>query len=264
MKEKSMYGWRGRVGLVHPSRGETLMYEFCKVAPEGVIPVGTALGVQRLVVDQLGAILDRYEAAVREMVYEECDVIQLGGTPPVTSGIPGTEERLLERARAVASVPIFTGVQAEIEALRAVGARRVAVGTPYTEALTDKFRAYFEEQGFAIPVAHGLGIERNIELSKLPLHAAYRVGREVFERAGGAVDAVHLTCPRWGTITVLERLEQDLGVPVTSSSQSTIYGALARLHIHDPIVGYGSLLASLARPSALPAPADRQLAAANS
>ena len=83
-----MYGWRGRVGLVHPSRGETLMYEFCKVAPEGVIPVSTALGVQRLVVDQLSAILDRYEAAVREMVYEECDVIQLGGTPPVTSGIP--------------------------------------------------------------------------------------------------------------------------------------------------------------------------------
>ena len=35
---------------------------------------------------------------------------------------------------------------------------------------------------------------------------------------------MHLTCPRWGTITVLERLEQDLGVPVTSSSQSTIYG----------------------------------------
>jgi maleate cis-trans isomerase len=246
-----MYGWRGRVGLVSPSRGETLHYEFCKVAPEGVIPVGTALGVQRLVADELGAILDRYEAAVREMVYEECDVIQLGGTPPVTSGVPGTEERLLERARAVASVPIFTGVQAEIEAMRAVGARRVAVGTPYTEALTAKFQAYFQQAGFEIPVAYGLGIERNVELSKLPLHAAYRVAREVYERADGAVDAVHLTCPRWATITVLERLEQDLGVPVTSSSQATIYGALARLRIHDRIDGYGSLLARLGRRSAV-------------
>jgi maleate isomerase len=203
--------------------------------------------VQRLVSDQLGAILDRYEAGVREMVYEECDVIQLGGTPPVTSGIPGTEERLLERARSIASVPIFTGVQAEIEAMRAVGARRVAVATPYTEALTDKFRVYFEQQGFTIPAVQSLGIERNVELSKLPHHAAYRAARAAFDAAGGAVDAVHLTCPRWGTITVLERLEQDLGVPVTSSSQSTIYGALLRLRIHDPIVGYGSLLASLAR-----------------
>ena len=44
----------------------------------------------------------------------------------------------------------------------------------------------------------------------------------------------------------LTRLEQDLGVPVTSSSQSVIYGALRRLRIRDHIVGYGSLLASLA------------------
>src|SRR4051794_15584528 len=103
-----MYGWRGRVGLVHPSRGDTMIYEFCKVAPEGVIPVTTALGVQRLVAEQLDGVLDRYEAAVREMVYEECDVINLGGTPPVTMGGPDTEERLLARARSVASVPVFT------------------------------------------------------------------------------------------------------------------------------------------------------------
>jgi maleate isomerase len=249
-----MYGWRGRVGLVNPSRGDTLVYEFCKVVPEGVIPVATALGVQRVVADQLAAILDRYEQAVRDLVYEECDVIIMGGTPPVTMGGPGTEARLLERARSLASVPVFTHVQAEIEAIQASGARRVAIGAPYTETVTQKFKEYFEQAGFDIPVASGLGIEKNVELAKLPLHASYRVAREVFEQAGGAVDAVHLTCPRWGTIVNLERLEQDLGVPVTSSSQAVIYGALRRLRIRDPIAGYGSLLASLSRRPAGRAP----------
>src|SRR5262245_8633916 len=220
------YGWRARVGLVNPSRGDTLLYEFYRMAPEGVIPVATALGVQRLVAEQLGAILDRYEAAVRELAYEQCDLIVLGGSPPVTMGGPDTEVHLLERARAVASVPVFTHVSAEIEAIQTSGARRVAIATPYTEPLNQKFQAYFERAGLEVPVIRGLGVERNVEIALLPVSAAYRAARDTFAQAGGAVDAVHLTCPRWATIVHLERLEQDLGVPVTSSSQAVVYGAL--------------------------------------
>jgi maleate isomerase len=250
-----MYGWRGRVGSVNPSRGDTLIYEFYKAAPEGVMIVPTALGVQAVRADQLNAILDRYEAAVREMVYEECDVICVGGSPPVLSGPPGTEERLLDTAQSAANVPVFLHIRAEVEAVQATSACRIALGAPYPTKITDLWQAYFEKQGIEVVASHTLDIERNIELAKLPPHAAYRVGREVFDRAGGAVDAVHLTCPRWPTLTVLDRLEQDLGVPVTSSSQSVIYGALHRLRIHDPISGYGSLLASLANRPAQPAPA---------
>ena len=250
-----MYGWRGRVGSVNPSRGDTLIYEFYKAAPEGVMIVPTALGVTAVRADQLNAILDRYEAAVREMVYEECDVICVGGSPPVLSGPPGTEERLLETSQNAANVPVFLHIRAEVEAVQATGARRIALGAPYPAKITDLWQAYFEKQGIEVVASHTLDIERNIELAKLPPHAAYRVGREVFDRAGGAVDAVHLTCPRWPTLTVLDRLEQDLGVPVTSSSQSVIYGALHRLRIHDSIKGYGSLLASLANRPAQPVPA---------
>jgi len=245
-----MYGWRGRVGMVNPSRGDTLIYEFYKAAPEGLVVVPAALGVQRVAADQLTAILDRYEAAVQEMVYEECDVIVVGGSPPVLSGPPGTEERLLAAAQRAASVPVFLHIRAEVEAVQATGARRIALGAPYPCAITEKWQAYFEAQGIEVVASHTLDIERNIELAKLPPYAAYRVAREVFERAGGAVDAVHLTCPRWPTLGSLERLEQDLGVPVTSSSQSVIYGVLRRLRIRDQIDGYGSLLASLARGAA--------------
>jgi maleate isomerase len=250
-----MYGWRGRVGSVNPSRGDTLIYEFYKAAPEGVMIVPTALGVTAVRADQLNAILDRYEAAVREMVYEECDVICVGGSPPVLSGPPGTEERLLASSQAAANVPVFLHIRAEVEAVQASGARRIALGAPYPTAITSLWQAYFEKQGIEVVASHTLEVERNIELAKLPPHAAYRVGREVFERAGGAVDAVHLTCPRWPTLGVLDRLEQDLGVPVTSSSQSVIYGSLKRLRIHDPIAGCGSLLAGLARRAPEPAPA---------
>lgn len=240
-----MYGWRGRVGLISPSRGDTLIYEFCKMAPEGVIPVPASLGVQRLTGDQLGAVLDRYEAAVRELVYEECDVINLGGSPPVTSGQPGTEERLLERARAVANVPVFTHVQAEVEAIRTAGMSRVAVVAPYTPELTAKFQAYFRTKGINVAGVRSLGVERNVDIAKLPVYASYRLAKEAF-REHPNVDGVHLTCPRWATVVNLQRLEQDLGVPVTSSSQALAFSAFWRLAIRDRINGFGSLLEKLA------------------
>jgi maleate isomerase len=71
------------------------------------------------------------------------------------------------------------------------------------------------------------------------------VARRLFEEYPD-VDAIHLTCPRWPTVVNLTRLEQDLGVPVTSSSQAQVYGALSRLGIHDRITGFGSLLERLA------------------
>ncbi len=239
-----MYGWRGRVGIVNPSRGDVLMYEYYKAAPEGVIVVPAALNVRQLTPDQLDRVLDGYQSAVEDMAYEEVDVIVLGGSPPVTLKGYGFEERMLARAQAVTSAQVVAMVRCEVEALQAVGARRIAVGAPYTPLLTEKFAAYFTEAGFEVVATRCLGIERNVDIAKLPERASYRLARELFREAPD-VDAVHLTCPRWPTLVNLALLEQDLGVPVTSSSQSVIYGTLRRLGIRDRVVGFGSLLEKL-------------------
>jgi maleate isomerase len=240
-----MYGWRGRIGLVHPSRGDVMMYEFYRAAPEGIILVPAALNVHRLTPDQLDHVLNGYQAAVEELAYEEVDIVVLGGSPPVTMKGYGFEQQLIERARKVTNVPVLTTIGCEVEALQAAGARRVAIGAPYTQALTQKFAEYFSAAGFDVAATRCLGIERNVDIAKLPEYASYRLARELFQEASN-VDAVHLTCPRWPTLPNLARLEQDLGVPVSSSCQSTIYGTLRCLNIRDRIAGFGSLLEKLA------------------
>ncbi len=47
--------------------------------------------------------------------------------------------------------------------------------------------------------------------------------------------------------TVVAALERELGIPVTSSSRSVVYGTLRRLGVRDEIRGFGSLLERLAR-----------------
>jgi arylmalonate decarboxylase len=240
-----MYGWRGRVGIVNPSRGDVLMYEYYLAAPDGVIVVPAALNVRQLTAEQLDRVLDGYQSAVEDLAYEEVDVIVLGGSPPVTMKGYGFERQLVERAQAATKAQVFALIRGEVEALQAVGARRIAVGAPYTEALTEKFAAYFTEAGFEVAATRCLGIERNVDIAKLPERASYRLAREL-HRAAPDVDAIHLTCPRWPTLLNLDLLEQDLGLPVTSSSQSVLYATLRRLNIRDPLDGFGSLLEKLA------------------
>ncbi|MDE3112631.1 MAG: hypothetical protein KGN00_05450 [Chloroflexota bacterium] len=237
--------WRGRVGMVHPSRGDTLMYEYYRAAPPGIVIVPASLNLRELSTAELDRVYEGYEAAVADLAYEEVDVVVLGGSPPVTHKGYGFERVLVERAQRLVSCPVVALVRCEVEALQAVGAKRIAIGAPYTPALTEKFAAYFREAGFDVVATKCLGISRPVEMTKLPHDASADLARALFREAG-PVDAVHLTCPRWPTVAHLARAEEDLGVPVTSSSQSVLFATLRRLGIRDEIRGFGSLLERLA------------------
>src|SRR2546428_13942964 len=139
--------WRARVGIVNPSRGDVLMYEYYRAAPPGVIVVPTALNLKRLTAEELERVLASYEAAVADLAYQECDVIVLGGSPPVTVKGHGFERDLLARAQHHTIAPVVALVRCEVEALEAVGARRIAVGAPHTEELTGKVAADFPASG---------------------------------------------------------------------------------------------------------------------
>jgi maleate cis-trans isomerase len=54
-----------------------------------------------------------------------------------------------------------------------------------------------------------------------------------------------MPCGRWPTLESALLLEQELGLPVVTSTLSMAYGAFRRLNIRDPFEGCGSLLATL-------------------
>src|SRR2546428_4905503 len=83
--------WRARVGIVNPSRGDVLMYEYYRAAPAGVIVVPTALNLQRLTAEELEPVLATYQAAAADLAHEECDVNVVGGSPPGRFKGPGLE-----------------------------------------------------------------------------------------------------------------------------------------------------------------------------
>ena len=61
-----MYGWRARIGHVAPSRGDTLVYEFYRMFPEGFMMLNTTGTVRQLVDDDFEKQLHRIEEAAQD------------------------------------------------------------------------------------------------------------------------------------------------------------------------------------------------------
>lgn len=247
-----MYGWRARIAFLAPSRGETLVYEFYRLRPEGVFIMNTTGTVRALRDQDLEKQLQALEAAARDVVPEEPDLIVAGGSPLVTMQGYGSEERIARRLTEACGVPCVMGIQLEVEALHAVGSYRPVLASPYPAALDERIARYLTEAGFEVQGTHGLGIVENAALGKLPPHAALRIGRQAAAAAPNA-DAIFLPCARWPTLDAVVQLEQDLGLPVVSSTVAMLHGAFARLNVRDRFEPWGSLLRQLT-PLQVPAP----------
>jgi len=79
-----MYGWRARIGHVAPSRGDTLVYEFYRMFPEGFMMLNTTGTVRQLVDDDFEKQLHRIEEAAQDLVENNCDSIIFSGSPLFT------------------------------------------------------------------------------------------------------------------------------------------------------------------------------------
>ena len=147
------------------------------------------------------------------------------------------EQALVDRLAALSGTTAITAARAISAALRHLGIKRLALGTPYPEAMSALGRAYWEAAGFEVAGYRRLEGVTNIYTESE--ERAYRLARDA--DAPGA-DGVLLSGTGLPTVGVLELLEQDLGKPAISSMQACLWHALRLAGIREPIHGYGRLL----------------------
>lgn len=135
-------------------------------------------------------------------------------------GVDG--ERELRQAMLDGGAPqAVTSAGAMVDALRAVGARRIAVATPYTAKLTERIVSFLEELEFEVLSTHYLGISRSI--AAVNRATIRELVRETY--APGA-EAVFVSCTALRTYGIVAELEAEIGCPVFTSNQVSLWGAL--------------------------------------
>ena len=147
------------------------------------------------------------------------------------------EAELVQRLERSSGIPFITAFGSVIRALAYLGARRVALATPYSGEATLKSKAHLEAHGVEVVSSGQLeGVENIYDETA---ERAYALARRVDVPEAQAIFISGLGMP---SIDVLEKLERELGKPAISSAAAMMWSALRVAKVAAPVAGYGSLL----------------------
>jgi maleate cis-trans isomerase len=238
------YGWRASIGLiVPPATNETLLSEAFRMIPEGISLCVATLGLREISREQVDLVLENVRAAAQDLADRKVDVVVHTGVAPASLRGDTFRERSLAQIRSVlpAATPLLMDMDAILEALNSLKIQKLALVSPYTDAINRTLAAHLEEAGLRVATRRGLGLRLAELITKPTHHTAYRLAREAFAE-DPTVDGLFISCPQWPVVGLVAPLERDLGVPVVAHLPTIYWGALRRLGLHIPITGFGRLL----------------------
>jgi maleate isomerase len=133
-----------------------------------------------------------------------------------------------------------TPMAAAIAGLKALGARRIALLTPYVDRINQMMRDYMESRGVKVTVMGSFNHENDNEVARID---ADSIERAVLDLGGqDAVDSVFVSCTSLRVAMFVESLEKSLGKPVTSSNHALAWHSLRLSGYAEPVSGFGRLM----------------------
>ena len=235
------YGWMAKIGLILPSTNTVNAHEWMLMAPEGIsIHTARALLLGQASQESYDIMAKNTEKAAAELATAEVDFVAYGCT---SGSFMCSRQEIAARMAEIAGCPATTTSDSVIAALQAVGARKVAMATPYVRFVNEGEVKFLEEEGFEVVAEMGLGLgETQAErraINRVPPEAVIRMARAV-DRPDA--DAIFISCTALPTVTVIDRIEQERGKPVVTSNQATFWNVMRSMGLGLRIGGYGSLL----------------------
>lgn len=234
-----MQVWRARIGILFPADGAN-DDDFWRLVPPGVT---VHVARTRPLADDFS--VDAYGRLAGDDVESQAALLGLIRPSSVayacTSGsfIRGVEydRDITARVRQASGAPATTTSTAMLSALRALGVRRVAVATPYRGVINERLTAFLIASGFSVENDMGLGLD-DWTINFVPQSDVYHLARKV--NTGGA-EAVFIACTNLRALDIIEPLEKDLGKPVITANQATMWEALRLAGIRERPKGFGTL-----------------------
>lgn len=152
-----------------------------------------------------------------------------------------SEQRLKARTEENGGLaPVVTSAGALVNALKVLGAKRIALVAPYMKPLTELVVDYIEHEGFEVVEWRALEIADNLEVGR---HDPERLPAIVASMNTRDVDAVVLSaCVQMPSLPVVGKVEALTGKPVVTAAIATTYALLKELDLEAVVPGGGTLL----------------------
>jgi maleate cis-trans isomerase len=216
-----------RVGLMVPANNTTMEPELAAWLPKGTaiktvrIPRGDGL----LTKDTIPAYVDRAIALAREHFGRArpdgaVDIVAYGCTAAGFLSGPAGDADLAQRLAQATSVPVITTARAMVNALQHDKAKRVAVVTPYSDAINTQLTAFLESGDIEVVRLNSLRAPDVAALGRITADEVRDLARETM---GPDCDALFIGCSQLPTRAILAGLEAEFSRPAWSSIRATAW-----------------------------------------
>jgi maleate isomerase len=239
-------GFRKRIGIVVPSTNTTVQPECESLRPRGVTNHTARSTIKERPLNTEQAFFE-HMAAMREGSAVAIDQIMTAGIDHLIMGVAletfwggvAAADKLQSELMNRAGVGVSMGSTAAVAALKAFGARRIAVLTPHQPRGDEMVRLYLSEAGFDIVRLTGLKCVSPRAIAQVPA-ADIRVALQSLN--GPDVDALLQVGTALPTVAIAAEAERWFGKPVLAINAVTYWDALRHCGIEDRISGYGRIL----------------------
>lgn len=242
-----------RIGQIVPSSNTTMETEIPAmlraretVEPERFTFHSSRMRMRKVTKEELAAMDAESDRCAAELADAKVDVLGYACLVAIMSmgkGYHCQSQRRLEEvtAREGHPIPVVTSAGALVDGLEKLGAKRIAMVSPYLKPLTGLVCDYIEAEGVEVVDRVSLEIADNAEVGRQDAMALVDIYKRLNLRG---VDALVLSsCVQMPSLAAIPVVENESGLPVVSAAVCTTYSMLEKLGLRRCVPHAGTLLA---------------------
>ena len=231
---------RARIGLIVLASDHTIEHEWRRMLDiDGVAVYHSRIANSPTINPETLKAMEAGLTAATDVILPgvPLDVVAYGCT---SGAMVIGEDKVAERIRAARpGIAVTTPITGALAAMRALGARRIALLTPYIDRINQMMRGYIEERGVGVPVMGSFNNENDNEVACIAPDSLRDAAVELAQEK--SVDAVFVACTSLRLAAVVEEIEQRSGKPALSSNHAMAWHALRLAGYREPVPGFGRL-----------------------
>jgi maleate cis-trans isomerase len=234
---------RGFVGSVKPRAHDLALAEMIRLLPPGIGVAVAYLNFTAGTREELQNSFELYEKNIAYLASQKCDTISIEGAPPFMILGPESEARLVDGWKQKYKTDMFTSSQNQVNVLKALNVKNILGISEFNDELNRSYTKYFEDCGIGVAAMVDMDVAFGATSNMAAEDAAAFIRKKFAEHRNA--DAVYILGSGLNILDSVDELERELGVPFVSPIAARVWEIERRLHIHEPVKGYGRLLATL-------------------
>lgn len=241
-----------RIGQIVPSSNTTMETEIPAmfrareaVASERFTFHSSRMRMKKVTREELAAMDDESGRCALELSDAQVDVMGYACLIAIMSRGAGYHRQSQRRLHEATidngfPTPVISSAGALVEGLATLGAKKVAIITPYMKPLTQMVVDYIQSEGIEVVDSIALEIPDNLEVGRQdPLNLLEIVKRLKWVDA----DAVVLSaCVQMPSLAAIQQVEDSIRLPVVSAATCTTFQMLKALGLASIVPNAGRLL----------------------